>query len=80
MKLRRVDLNNANEEPHRRDGGEECAQEEDELSDVSGLRVVTDGANCGSIRLVLVVQDYSRQEENGQNIVSNSLNFWRFIV
>ena len=49
MKLRRVDLNNANEEPHRRDGGEECAQEEDELSDVSGLRVVTDGTNGGSV-------------------------------
>ena len=41
-------------EPHRRDGDEECAQEKDVLSDVSGLRVVTDGANCGSIRLVAV--------------------------
>ena len=42
-------------EPHRRDGDEECAQEKDVLSDVSGLRVVTDGANRGSIGLVLVV-------------------------
>ena len=39
-------------EPHRGGGDEECAQEKDVLVDVSGLRVGTDGADCGSIGLV----------------------------
>ena len=59
--MRRVDLNNANEEPYRRDGGEKCAQEEDELSDVSGLRVVTDGANGGSVGRVVHIRRFNRK-------------------
>ena len=50
-----VDLTELISEPPRRDGDEECTQEEDVLIDVSGLRVVLDAANCGSIGLVHLV-------------------------